>query len=169
MFKFRASPPESPTAASMGKESKKGTRNLTKAIENAKKKGKKLSDSQILKYGLKGARNTIQLFTPRNSSGSVSARGIRGRVGAKKADIGLALRKIQRLDQKGAQNAAALFDGPSGKVLVGALSRQAKAAGGAKGVALVKAVIKGIRKRAAGKDVAKLPKSTRPKGGRSKK
>jgi hypothetical protein len=160
MFKSHAD--ESPKAATMGKEAKKGTRNLDKAIQKAAKAGKKLSDSAILRVGLAGAKQTIQLFTPRNSSGSVSARGIRGRVGAKASDTQLALRKIQRLDQKGAQNAAALFSGKSGKLLVASMTREATKAGGKKGAALVKAVINGIRKRAAGKNVAKLPKSTRP-------
>jgi hypothetical protein len=155
MFKSRAD--ESPKAGTVSKESKKSSNNLDRAIAKAAKAGKKLTDSAIIRIGFKGAKQITSLFSPRGSKGKVTARGISGKVGSK-ADTNLSLQKIQKWTPAAAGAALARFESKSGKQLLKSVGNRT----GANGKKFVSAVMAGLRKRAAGKNVAKLPKSTRP-------
>jgi hypothetical protein len=165
MFKSRAD--ESPKVGTVSKETRKATSNLDRALKNAEKKGKKLTDAQIVRIGLKNARQLTSIFSPKGSRGKITARGIRGKVG-NKGDTQLSLNKLQRWKPESVGKVAEFLQTKTGKTLLKSIERLASKNNGAKGKAGVKAIVNGINKRSKGKDVAKLKPSTRPKGGSKK-
>lgn len=169
MFKARAE--SGPSKETVRKEGRGAAKNLRQAQANAAKKGKKLSDAQVVRTFLTKNSSMKLMFNFRGQSGYVVGRGVTSkknqaafRKGRKKDEAAIA-RQAQRNYNKESGNAKALLKELGAKEGKTFLASYNRITGG-----LGKIAVRALQQRAKGKSTAKVGRRpTGGKGGKGKK